>query len=298
MGSPIAHGVFKALDKQRRTVPPAGKAPGSGWLYFVLTTLCLSWMTAGILTARLGPPDGLWSASLFYAGTMGWQPVVAAWLARSWRDAPVALNGGLRWPKLGEIGIAIVVASGLAGAAMLVAYGFGERVMAPRTNDGAALLFGALLLLCLQAATEEYGWRGAPMSYAIERWGSRTGLVVHGLVWGAWYAPLFLVASPAPIDSLLPAAGFVLTCLLLGIVLGWLRLRSHSIAPPAIANAMLTIMAGLPLLFHHSSAGVRDAVFRWPGLPVLAVTAAFVLLMSSRTSTSASPPSSFPRPAP
>jgi uncharacterized protein len=201
MGGPIGLGVFKALDEERRRAGGgvrAPRAPGQGWWYFILTTLCLSWLTAAI--------------------------------------SP--------------------------GSAVAVA--------------------GALGVLCLQALTEEYGWRGTPLAYAIERWGVRAGLIVHGLMWGAWYAPLFLLSSPSPVDSLPAAGGFAITCLLLGIVFGWLRLRSRSIAPSAIANALLTIVAGLPLLLQDGSSGIRDAVFRGPGWPVIGIAALLVLVLRRR----------------
>jgi membrane protease YdiL (CAAX protease family) len=295
MGGPIGFGVhttLRALDERRRRAgggsrPPP--APGHGWWYFIVTTVCLSWLTAGLLGTpplREGEPMAsrlLW-ASVFYAATMGWQPPVAAWLARLWRDRPTPLGGGMRWPRLRDVGLAVAIAAGLASTAMLVARLFGEPShFALAIDAGSALVVAAALaLLCLQALTEEYGWRGAPMTYAIERWGVRAGLIVHGLMWGAWYAPLFLLSSPRPLDSLSPAGGFVITCLLLGIVLGWLRLRSRSIAPPAIANALLTIVAGLPLLLQDGSSGIRDAVFRWPGWPVIGIAALLVLVLRRR----------------
>jgi membrane protease YdiL (CAAX protease family) len=292
MGGPIGHGVYKALDEQRRKAGTGARlphVPGQGWWYFILATTCLSWLTAGLLETpplREGDPMAsrlLW-ASLFYAATMGWQPIVAAWLAKLWRDRPTSLNGGLRWPRLRDVGLALAVAAGLASTAMLVARLFGEpsHFVLAIDADSTLTVAAALALLCLQAVTEEYGWRGTPMTYAIERWGVRAGLIVHGLMWGAWYAPLFLITSPTPFASLSPAGGFVITCLLLGIVLGWLRLRSRSIAPPAIVNALLTIIAGLPLLLQDGSSGIRDAVFRWPGWPAIGIAALLVLVLRGR----------------
>jgi len=287
MGGPIGYGVYKALDEHRRRTAhgEAPPAPGRGWWHFILTTLCLSWLTAGLLGRPSTQADDpvasrlLW-ASVFYAVTMGWQPLLAAWLAKLWRDRPTALNGGMRWPRLRDVGLAVAIAVGLASAAMLVARLFGEPShFGLSTGAGSALAVAlALGLLCLQALTEEYGWRGTPMTYAIERWGVRAGLIVHGLLWGAWYAPLFLLSGPTAVDSLYPAGGFAITCMLLGIVFGWLRLRSRSIAPPAIANALLTIVAGLPLLLQDGSSGIRDAVFRWPGWLVIGIAALLVLV--------------------
>ena len=77
------------------------------------------------------------------------------------------------------------------------------------------------------------------LAYAVERWG-RPGLVVHGAMWGVWYAPLFILSSAATRDSLESASGFVV---------------------------------------RDGSAGIRDAVFRWPGWPTLALVALIVLFV-------------------
>src|SRR5688572_6569036 len=107
MGSPIGHGVFKAVEAHRRKARGyKGPRPiaGEGWWCFVIATLALSWVTAGMLGARVPAADEplssrlLW-ASIYYAATMGWQPLVAAWLAKQWRKRPSTLNGGMRLPR-------------------------------------------------------------------------------------------------------------------------------------------------------------------------------------------------------
>ncbi len=289
MPGPVAYGVFKALEDKRRTDgrKPSRFFPGQGWFVFVVAAMSLSWLVAGLLADHPPPTDErvtvrLWYASLYYAATMGWQPLAAAWFAARWRDARRGTDAGLRWPRMRDIGLALVLAGGIAAAAMVIAGVAGEPLHAGSPFVGGATAplaaIAAMLVLCLQAVTEEYGWRGAPLAYAVERWG-RPGLVVHGAMWGVWYAPLFILSSAAPRDSFATAGGFVVTCMLLGIVFGWLRLRSKSVLPSAIANALLTILAGLPLLLRDGSAGIRDAVFRWPGWPILALAAVIVLFV-------------------
>ncbi len=284
VAGPIGVGVHRALAKQRprrrERSPSLPPPPGQGWWLFVMATLCLSWLTAGLLPATTASPDPdrLLEASLFYAATMGWSPLCAAYLARRLRAEPPA---AARRPRWADVGLALALASGLALAAMAIALLVGEPATVttlPITSTAIA----AVAVLCVQAVTEEYGWRGAPLDYAIERWGARTGLVVHGVAWGAWYAPLFVFSTPNPRASLAPAGEFLVTCLLLGIVLGWLRLRSRSILPSALANALLTIVAGLPLLLQQSSVGLRDAIFRWPGWPALGIVAVLVLVLRGR----------------
>jgi len=286
VAGPVGFGVFKALDDERRKRGGAPR-PMQGWFVFVSATIALSWLTAlvlvEVLAARTQPLAlRLLTGALYYAAVMGWQPVVAARIARALRDRRDEPERVVRIPPLRELAIATAVPIGVAALAMVVARVGGEPLQptAPVETTGAAALAtaGALVVLCAQSLAEEYGWRGAPLTYALERWGTRAGLIVHGIAWGLWYAPLFVLSARTPAESLAPAGSFVLTCMLLGVVLGWLRLRSGSILPPAIANAVLTVVAGLPLLLREGSVGIRDAAFRWPGWPVLAALALAALV--------------------
>ena len=286
MAGPIAHGVDQAMRRARGDRPPPPASAATGWLTFVVVTTSLSWLTAAVI----GGPwrrDGdhlatrlLWAA-LYYAAVMGWQPLVGAWVARRGSDerAPV------RRPRAIEIGFAVLLAVGLAALSMAVARLFGEPgggATVALGADAALAVAGALVVLAVQAFTEELGWRGVPLRWAVARWGQRGGLVVQGLAWGVWYAPLFLVSGGAPSRSLPLAAGFALTCLLLGIVLGWLRIRSGSVFPSMVANLVLTVAGGLPMLAVVGSSGASGAVFRWPGWLVIGAAAAVLLIWRRR----------------
>lgn len=291
MGNPIAHGVEQALRRARRgeRPPPGPASTGTAWFYFVVATICLSWLTA----AAIGGPwfDGdeplarrLLSAALYYAAVMGWPPVVGAWLARLVRDERKRTPAGVRLPGIRQVAVAVVLAVGLAVLSMLVARLFGEAsghsASDPIGRDAGIAIAGAIVVLVVQAFTEELGWRGFPLTCAVDRWGERAGLIVHGLAWGIWYAPLFLISSGTPSESIPIAAGFALTCLLLGVVFGWLRLWSGSVFPSMVANAVLTVVGGIPILALAS--GGRGAVFRWPGWIVIGGVALVLLIWRRR----------------
>jgi membrane protease YdiL (CAAX protease family) len=122
-------------------------------------------------------------------------------------------------------------------------------------------------ILWIQAIIEEVAWRGFLLPRLMRALGPWPGLVVHGLVWGLCYSPLFAVAGASVGRSLT----YVVTCGLLGIVLGWIRLSTRSIYESAASNATLTICAGLPLLLvGHASR--FSAAFEPPGwLPLVVV---------------------------
>src|SRR6185295_16226007 len=105
----------------------------------------------------------------------------------------------------------------------------------------SAALVCSLLLVWGQALAEEVGWRGYFLVRLMERIGPWRGLLLHGLVWGLWYAPPLVFATQGLTRAPLRSATFVLTCALLGALLGWLRLASRSVVPATVANAVLTL---------------------------------------------------------
>lgn len=274
------------------------KGPG---LYLALTFV-LAWLPAFLLRdvlsgAARGFAHPLLAASVLYTVTMGWQPLAATWLVRRWVDRPGAPDHALRPARLPYNLLATFAPLVLAGAALLVAWGLLElrrytgplelplprTAYAPVRSLPAALLmtlaFGvSLLLIWLQALAEEIGWRGYFLTRLMRQLGPWEGLLLHGLFWGLWYAPPLLFMADASGPAPLHGVGFVLTCTLLGALLGWLRLASRSVIPTTIANAILTLSAGLPLLLQGVEVGPRGAVYEPPGwLPMALVLAALAL---------------------
>lgn len=292
MAGPIGLGVIQAVTRARaRDRRPARRAPprpppGRSWAMFVALVALLAWLTAALVPppAPTAGVAGMLDVALWYAAVMGWPPLLAAWLVHGARGGDT--DTGVRAAPLADALMAIAIALGCAVAAAGLALAAGEPRAAaadPAPGDPAAwAALAGLVVLWLQAVTEEYGWRGAPLRWAIAAWGPRRGLVVHGLVWGLWYAPLFLRVGGVERGVAITAAGFVVTCVALGVVLAWLRLRSRSLVPSVLANLVLTLVAGLPLVQGGDTAGVRDAVLRWPGLVVLGLVAIAVLVARRR----------------
>lgn len=102
----------------------------------------------------------------------------------------------------------------------------------------------AALLNSVAALGEEVGWRGWLLP-ALLPLGTWPALLVSGVVWGLWHAPLILLgynfARPDAVGVLLMVGG----CVAWGVLLGWLRLRSGSLWPPVVAHGALNAVAGL-----------------------------------------------------
>lgn len=267
------------LGAARRT--PHGKG---GLLLFVALTFASSWLLAWLLRDAWRAEEEpvatrLFTTSLAYVVCMGWQPMIAAWIVRRWVDDMDDLDDGLRPARLrftlyaacGAVGLSSLAAAlaqvtGLLGAPMGDAlHGNVETevlLRAPSAALAVALALAAsLLLLWLQAFSEELGWRGYFLVALMKRIGPWRGLFLHGAVWGLWYAPIVSLANGWLTRSALRGGAFVVTCTLLGALLAWLRLASRSIVPVVVANATITLAAGLPYMLHGLDAGPRSAVY-------------------------------------
>ncbi|WP_239100930.1 CPBP family intramembrane glutamic endopeptidase [Microbispora amethystogenes] len=95
-----------------------------------------------------------------------------------------------------------------------------------------------------------------------ERRGRRVwpALVLSGVIWGLWHAPLTLKGYNYPALGAWAAVLFVGFCVIFGALLGWMRLRSRSVWPPVIAHASLNAVAGLALLLGDAAAPPNPAL--------------------------------------
>ena len=125
-------------------------------------------------------------------------------------------------------------------------------------------------LLWLQAVIEELAWRSYVLPRLMRAFGTWPGLVAHGVLWGLCYAPLF------------QSVRYLVTCALLGTLLGWLRLVTRSIYASAAANATLTICAGLPLILVGEESRFSAAFEPAGWLPMLVVITFIILHRPSR----------------
>ena len=256
-------------------------------------TFVLSWLPA--LVVR-----DLWSlrtshvvydlaaGSLLYALTMGWQPLVATWMTRRWVENEPADNG-MRRPTRGYLALASFGPLLLALGASIVAWAVGLASLAGESATPvgapswatsvtlAGAMVVAVVLIWVQAFAEEVGWRGYFLTRLMEQVGPTRGLLLHGLAWGVWYAPVLLAGANVG-EGPGRFAIFAVTCALLGGLLGWLRLASGSVLASATANAVLTASAGLPLLLGGFDVGLRGAIYGPAGWVPMGLLLAAVLV--------------------
>lgn len=265
-------------------------------LSFACLTCALSWMAVAAL-ALLGPHDRtvgtrLLMGTMAYAFTMGWQPIVAWWVVRRIVGPSSADRFPLRTPPphlfvVATVGPLALAATACGVAALASVLGVVPIAtyrallepelsrLAPSAARGALLALAYVVtvtLVAVQAFAEEVGWRGYFFARLGEEIGPRRALWAHGVVWGFWYAPVLWLSSDELDLSALRIASFIVTCALMGVIFGWMRLISRSLVPAMIANAVLTLVAGLPFVLRGVDVGVRDAIYTPAGwLPMLLV---------------------------
>jgi len=283
-------------------------AERSSWLsiaVFVVIAYAFAWLVCLPLWLGGGlrsPWMALCGAVMMFTPTLG--AVVAAKVVE--RQPKVLLNLGI-WPiaswrrLLTSILIAFTVVIGVLLLALVTSAIAGTYAFDLRTFHGAQEAFGAKLavvgstakalpsigvLVAIELAAlplnsvissglalgEEIGWRGFLYPRLRARLGDPLAVVVLGIIWGVWHAPLLLLGYNYP--SLAPAWRLVwmsVFCIILTAVLAWVRQRSRSVWLAAIGHG--TVNAGLALtaVMLGASPELRTAsatLMGWAGWPV------------------------------
>lgn len=139
------------------------------------------------------------------------------------------------------------------------------------------VLLGSILNL-LPALGEELGWRGWLLPHLL-RFGTIPALLTSGVIWGLWHAPLILLGYNYPTaPGWLGVLMMIGMCTLMGSVLAWLRIRSRSVWPAALAHGALNASVGLAVVFAQSGSvvdTVHATILGWSGwiVPLVLVVA-------------------------
>jgi len=153
------------------------------------------------------------------------------------------------------------------------------------------ILFAAFINL-VPALGEEVGWRGWLLPKLMPL-GAVPAILVSGVVWGLWHAPLILLGYNYPgAPGWLAVLMMTGMCVLVGAVFGWLRLRSESVWPAALAHGAFNAAANATLVLFAAAGEPIDTtqatILGWSGwiLPLVLVA---VLVATGRFRPAARP---------
>jgi membrane protease YdiL (CAAX protease family) len=136
------------------------------------------------------------------------------------------------------------------------------------------------LLNAIPALGEEWGWRGWLLPRLTSANGMLTGLLLSGAIWGVWHAPLTLLGYNYPSLGSWAALFFIGFCVLAGVLIGWLRLRTGSVWPAVVAHGSLNAVVPPVLLLGDAAAPPNELLVGLTGLVgwvVLALAGAALL---------------------
>ncbi|MGW5875914.1 CPBP family intramembrane glutamic endopeptidase [Nocardiopsis terrae] len=154
----------------------------------------------------------------------------------------------------------------------------------------------AAFINLIPALGEELGWRGWLLPKLMPL-GTLPALLATGVIWGLWHAPLILLGyNYADAPGWLGLTAMVLMCTLVGALFGWLRLRSGSVWPAALAHAAFNGAAGTYLFFARAGEHIdttQATVLGWSGwiVPLVLVAVLIATGQFSPAKHPAGPPS-------
>jgi membrane protease YdiL (CAAX protease family) len=158
------------------------------------------------------------------------------------------------WLSWGKARYYVLFGLGIVGYYLLQAalnglFGLGETKLAPAPaslglSQNAFVIVAVLqsvvlapLLAIVIAFGEEYGWRGY-LQNELFKLGRVRGVLLLGVIWGAWHWPLILMGYNYPGHPLLGMLLMVLYTIGLGVVLSYAVLRSGSVLLAAYLHAL------------------------------------------------------------
>ena len=121
-----------------------------------------------------------------------------------------------------------------------------------------AILPGSVLN-AIPALGEELGWRGWLLPKLMPL-GTFPAIVISGVIWALWHAPVILLGYNYPTVSVwVGMSCMIAMCVCVGALLAWLRLRSASVWPVAVAHGAFNGAAGFYLLIGKSGYAVNTS---------------------------------------
>lgn len=131
----------------------------------------------------------------------------------------------------------------------------------------ANVLIGAVINT-IPAFGEELGWRGWLLPKLMPL-GIVPAILISGVIWGLWHAPLILLGYNYPgAPGWLALTAMVGMTTVVGAVFSWLRIRSASVWPAALAHGAFNAAAGFSLVFvmaGESFNPLQATILGWSG---------------------------------
>ncbi len=316
-------------------------------LLFLLFAFGIAWAAALVVYLRGGlanspvllPGTAITQATAIIALGYMWAPALAHLFTRlltreGWKDTGLRVSGGSWLPWA----LAWFLPTILTFMGVIVYFAFFPKQYDPNlttlqtlinlaeTQSGQSISLSTWTILLIQIGEgvllapllngfftfgEEFGWR-AYLQPKLLTFGFRKAVLLTGLVWGLWHAPIIAMGHNfgfgypgAPWTGILAMTWFTMAA---GVFFGWLVLKAGNVWPAVIAHASINGIAATGVLFLKPDAAVNPLLGPLPvgvigGLPWL-ILAGYLLWRGDPRSrvdvsreTSTVPPKQSPAPS-
>jgi len=260
---------MSTIDRRRVTVFLAF-AYGIAWAFALVV-----YLTGGLVNSPvLIPALNVTLATVLLALGVMWAPAIAHILTRlvtreGWGDVGLRPNLRRGWPYW----LAAWFLPGILTLVGMIAFfalfptffdpslGAIMQLLPPGDSIDPWVLAVAQLVQAMLIAPlingfftfgEEFGWR-AYLQPKLMPLGGRTAILLVGLIWGLWHAPIIAMGHNYGFDYPgAPWSGilmFVWIAVLFAALLGWVTVRGGSVWPAVIGHGAINGIAGLGVLF-------------------------------------------------
>ena len=146
------------------------------------------------------------------------------------------------------------------------------------------------VVLSFAAFGEEFGWRGYMMPKLIELVGMPKALIIGGIIWGLWHAPLTCVGHNFGMDYPgFPYVGIIVMCLfctVLGTILMYVTVKTNSVWPAAFMHAVNNSMPSAMVVFMNQDVKIPIWIHALSNIPlILLAILCFSLMMKKKEQT-------------
>lgn len=198
------------------------------------------------------------------------------------------------WVKIAEAALCCLLIWAIFGGELSFsqAFPFDE----PNTRIGAFMFqLSAAIIIFFPAFGEEWGWRGYLMPKLIELIGKPAAIIIGGIIWGLWHAPLTISGHNFGTDYVFyPWLGILIMCVMCILMNAFLTLlteKTKSVYPASFCHMInnslgagtLTAVFGSDAFAVKVSEVSTISIMLRTYLPLLAVTGviSFVLLLKN-----------------
>ncbi|WP_062378780.1 CPBP family intramembrane glutamic endopeptidase [Demequina pelophila] len=210
-------------------------------------------------------PFGPFVAAAWLTRRAGGGPAVRALLRRGW-----SRDFDKRW-----LVPTVLLMPGIALATVGVMTVTGQDIEWDQGIAPVAIVPTFLLILVMNAAPEEYGWRGYALAPMMERHGALAASLILGAVWGLWHLPLHFIDGT--VQAAIPIHEFVLQQMVLAVFYTWLFANTRGAVSVAIVFHAVANIVGATVPYWTTAGG------RWTGFAVqVAVAIAIVAVWGPR----------------